>query len=144
HLTGLFLLSPHLNDANAEGLLAVARGMSRRELEKMLAIRFPRPDVPPTIHRVEPGPSLTLSCPGTGTATQHPRGAEPSGEARARLEPLSAERYRVEFTASAALRAKIEQARELVSHAVPNGDLALLFERALDQLIQRELKRRVG
>jgi hypothetical protein len=60
------------------------------------------------------------------------------------VEPLSAERYRVEFTASAALRAKLEQARELTSHALPNGDLALLFERALDELIERELKRRVG
>jgi hypothetical protein len=57
---------------------------------------------------------------------------------------LSADRYRVEFTASATLRAKIEQARELTSHALPNGDLAQLFERALDQLIERELKRRGG
>jgi hypothetical protein len=38
------------------------------------------------------------------------------------VEPLSAERYRVEFTASAMLRAKLEQAQELTSHALPNGD----------------------
>src|SRR5580765_539612 len=41
HLTGLFLLDRYLNDENAEGLLAEARGKSRRELEKLLAIRFP-------------------------------------------------------------------------------------------------------
>src|SRR5580765_770409 len=46
HLTGLFLLCRYLNDENEEELLALARGASRRELEKMLAIRFPRPDVP--------------------------------------------------------------------------------------------------
>jgi hypothetical protein len=49
HLTGLFLLDRYLNDENAEGLLAEARHKSRRELEKILAIRFPRPDVPPRI-----------------------------------------------------------------------------------------------
>src|SRR5215471_18112386 len=49
HLTGLFLLDRYLNDENAEGLLTEARRRSRRELEKILAIRFPRPDVPSSI-----------------------------------------------------------------------------------------------
>jgi hypothetical protein len=31
-----------------------------------------------------------------------------------------------------------------VSHALPSGDLAALFERALDALIERETKRRLG
>ena len=95
HLTGLFLLDRYLNEENADGLLAEARGTSRRELEKILAIRFPRPDVPSTIEplgtlplalvpeasdgvgpsgetegprREEAcGPSPWLSCPETGT-----------------------------------------------------------------------------
>jgi hypothetical protein len=139
-------------------LLALARGTSRRELEKVLAMRFPRPDVPSTIEALDgaavssttggsrrdaaSGPSSWFSCPETDTSTA--RGGIRAGDFRSRVEPLSAERYRVEFTASAALCAKIEQARELTSHALPNGDLALLFERALDELIERELKRRVG
>src|SRR5215468_22924 len=49
HLTGLFLLDRYLNEENAEALLAQARGTSRRELEKILATRFPRPDVPSRI-----------------------------------------------------------------------------------------------
>jgi len=40
HLTALFLLDRYLNEENAEELLAAARGASRRELEKVLAIRF--------------------------------------------------------------------------------------------------------
>jgi hypothetical protein len=158
HLTGLFLLGRYLNDENAEELLAEARGKSRREIEKMLAIRFPRPDVPASIEAVGTptlpldtdasdgagadggvsGQSQWFTCPRPGTSTAR------GGDSRSRLEPLSADRYRVEFTASAALRAKIEQARELTSHALPSGDLALLFERALEELIERELKRRVG
>jgi len=157
HLTGLFLLDRYLNDENAEELLGAARGTSRRALEKMLALRFRRPDVPPRIevldgaaggmtggshHEGASGPSPWFSCPETATSTSSR--ASHSDEFRSRIEPLSTERYRVEFTASAALRAKIEQARELTSHALPSGDLALLFERALDGLIERELKRRVG
>jgi hypothetical protein len=157
HLTGLFLLERYLNDENAEELLAAARGTSRRELEKLLAVRFPRPAVPSTIEALDgaagdatggshrdaaSGPSLWFSCPETATSTA--RGGSHASDSQSRLEPLSAERYRVEFTASAALRAKIEQARELTSHALPSGDVALLFERALDELIERELKRRVG
>jgi hypothetical protein len=63
---------------------------------------------------------------------------------RPKVEPLSAECYLVQFTASAELYAKLERATELLSHSVPSGDLPELFERALDALIERELKRRMG
>ena len=38
----------------------------------------------------------------------------------------------------------LEQARNLLSHAEPRGDLAAVIERALDQLIAVETKRRSG
>jgi hypothetical protein len=47
-------------------------------------------------------------------------------------------------SAGAELANKIDRARELVSHALPSGDLAVLFERALDRLIEHETKRRLG
>ncbi|MBK9001033.1 MAG: HNH endonuclease [Myxococcales bacterium] len=50
----------------------------------------------------------------------------------------------MEFTASVAFRDKLEQARALLSHTVPSGDLATILERALDLLIERETKRRSG
>jgi hypothetical protein len=59
HLTGLFLLERYLSDENAEELLALARGTSRRELEKVLAARFPRPDVPSTIEALDGAASGT-------------------------------------------------------------------------------------
>src|SRR6187431_1906781 len=42
HMSGVALLRPHLRAENAEELLALARGASRRELERRLAVRFPR------------------------------------------------------------------------------------------------------
>ena len=50
----------------------------------------------------------------------------------------------MEFTASAELHAKLEHARNLLSHAVAPGDLGEIFERALDELIAKETKRRQG
>src|SRR6478609_750440 len=45
HLTGLFVLSRYVTPENADELLGEARGKSRRELERLLARLFPRPDV---------------------------------------------------------------------------------------------------
>jgi hypothetical protein len=72
-----------------------------------------------------------------------PRGYRPP-RSEPRVEPLSPSRYRIEFTASAELAAKIDQARALVSHKLPSGDLPALFEQALDHLIREETRRRIG
>ena len=58
------------------------------------------------------------------------------------IEPLSAARYKVQFTADAELKRKLELARDLSRHAVPHGDLAEIVARALDLLIEQLMKRR--
>jgi hypothetical protein len=149
HMTGLFLLAHYLTEENYERLMTLARGKPRSEIERLIAAEFPKPDVP---DRICPLPdqmtSAVLTSPGTGaTATPTAPSCPGTGRApaqRGRLEPLSASSFRVQFTASAELAKKIEQARELLSHALPGGDLGALFERALDALIERETKRRLG
>jgi hypothetical protein len=51
---------------------------------------------------------------------------------------------RVEFTARSELYEKLEKARELLSHALPSGDLGELVERAVDALIEQETRKRLG
>lgn len=144
HLTSLVLLAPHLTEQNADALFTEASGKSRREIELLLARRFPGPDVPPKIQPLTESPAGSQSGGCLDMASgPHPQNLR-SGAEPYRLEPLSAERYRIEFTASAEFRAKLEQARELVSHSVPSGDIAQVLERALDELIAGELKRRTG
>jgi hypothetical protein len=56
--------------------------------------------------------------------------------------PLSPGRYKVEFTAGQALRDKLTQLQDLLRHQVPDGDLAVVVERAVDLLIDQTLKQR--
>jgi hypothetical protein len=148
-LTGLLMLAPHLNEDNADALLTEARGKSRSKLEQLLARWLPRPDVPPSVQLLgsEVGPNASGAAPGTGPSGPTPPLTRPGAtdfSAQSKVEPLSAERYLVQFTASAELYAKLERAKELLSHSVPSGDLPLLIERAVDALLERELKRRTG
>ena len=53
HLTGLSLLAPHLDvDGSGEALVREAIGKSRRAIEALLAERFPKPDVRPSIRKL--------------------------------------------------------------------------------------------
>ncbi|HKO49728.1 MAG TPA: hypothetical protein VJV79_18490 [Polyangiaceae bacterium] len=47
-----------------------------------------------------------------------------------RLEPLSADRYGVHFTADGEFRELLERVRGLAGHRLPNGNLMPLLERA--------------
>jgi hypothetical protein len=143
HLTGLFVLSNVLTDENADALLAEARGKTRREIEAVLARWFPQPDVLPMIVPVPA--SREVTCPGTGDCGATGGAVTASVETpRPRIEALSAHSFRVELTASAELRAKIDLAQNLLSHVIAPGDLPRLIERALDALIETETKRRLG
>jgi hypothetical protein len=51
HLCALYALRSHLTRENVDELLREASGRSTRDVEAMMAARFPRPDVPP---RIEP------------------------------------------------------------------------------------------
>src|SRR5690606_14095406 len=53
HLTGLWLLAPFLTPDNAADLLPEARCKTRRQIEELIAKRFPKPDLP---QRVCPEP----------------------------------------------------------------------------------------
>src|SRR6185369_10727071 len=184
HLCALCALSPHLNEQNATELFEASTGKPRRQIEELLAVRFPRPDVREQIRRLPArAQRLTrLAAPvGMSGAVEQalaraidpfcdPRGGvEPSADrseaqeitadfarvgaetrmpaARPRsreIEPLSAERFGVHFTADAELRELIDRARALASHRVPNGDLAGLMKLMVASFVKQEEKRRFG
>jgi 5-methylcytosine-specific restriction endonuclease McrA len=58
------------------------------------------------------------------------------------VSPLSPGRYKVQFTASAALREKLERLRGLMRSSVPDGDLAAIIEQAVSEKLERLEARR--
>jgi len=63
---------------------------------------------------------------------------------RPRMQQLSAARHKVQLTVSSETRAKIERAQALMKHRNPSGDLEVLFDRAMDALIAKLEKERLG
>ena len=51
------------------------------------------------------------------------------------VRPLAPERYEIRFTASGEMREKLRLAQDLLGHAIPSGDIAQVFERALTLLV---------
>jgi len=60
------------------------------------------------------------------------------------VEPLSPARYKVQFTASAELRDKLERLTALIRSEVPDADLAAVIERAVTEKLERLEARRFG
>jgi predicted restriction endonuclease len=60
----------------------------------------------------------------------------------ASVEPLAPGRYKVQFTASAELRDKLERLRALMRPSVPDGNLAAIVEQAVTEKLQRLEARR--
>lgn len=117
-LTTIRLLSPHLTSANHRELFAAASGKGKRQVQELLAERFPEPDVCSCVRKL-PSP--------TGSFTPVPAPL---------VRPLSPDRYQITFTATGETRAKLELAQDLLRHALPSGDPAQIFARALDVLVE--------
>ena len=156
-LTSLYLVAPQLSQENHLEVLARVRHRSKREVQEVIASLRPRPDVPTTVRRVpEIGP--VAKCPASSPgAASHPFAATPGSgptvpsltpavgkvpqAAGASVRPLAPERYKLQVTISAATRAKLERAKDLLRHSLPSGDLAVVLDRALELLVA-DLERR--
>ncbi len=154
HLAGMRLLVPHLTEENHGDLLAQAAGKSKRQIDQMIARLFPKPPVPATIRKVPSLPSPALSmlprvalCVPPELELSMPAGHTPPSFARRvqpqpAIRPLAEDAYKIQFTASRAFREKLKQTQELLRHRIPDGDLAAVFEAALDLLIHQVKKER--
>jgi 5-methylcytosine-specific restriction endonuclease McrA len=74
-------------------------------------------------------------------ATTHPpaRGLPPN-RPRSIVTPLAPARFKVSFTIGAETYAKLREAQDLLRHAIPDGDVAALFDRALTLLLREAAK----
>jgi len=63
---------------------------------------------------------------------------------RPAIQPLAPGRYKVQFTASAALQRKLVRLRALMRPQVPDGDLGAIIEAAVSEKLERLEARRFG
>jgi hypothetical protein len=123
-LTTIRLLAPHLTGGNYRDLFSAASGKGRRQVQELLAERFPEPDVATCIRPLPP--------PSGGFVPLPPP----------LVRPLAPGRYQVTFTATGETREKLELAQDLLRHAVPSGDPAVIFARALDVLLEELVRQK--
>ena len=103
HLAGLVVLARHLSAQNAPDLLSAAEHKSREEIERLVAERFPRLDVP---DQTSPVPAIDATCadeqgsPGNVGNTDPQALTAADAAHSARVTPLSAASYSVQFTRS--------------------------------------------
>ena len=114
HLTAICEVRDFLTAENHRALLEDVSGKTKLQIREILARHFPQADIPANVKKLPA------------------------------LDPLSPGRYRLLLTLSAEQKEKLELARDLLSHANSSGDLAVVVERALDELIERLEKRRFG
>ena len=88
------------------------------------------PDAAPGSQPNTPGLE-SLSSPAPG----HPVAAGPAAAHRSTIIPLAPQCYRVQFTASAEMRAKLRAAQDLLRHQIPDGDVGKILDHALTALL---------
>ena len=143
HLSAVCLLAPHLSAENATGLVGAATHKTSAEVRHLLAQRFPRTELLPLVEVASSprGDDVgSLAPEQVGTAGLQFRQLAPEqvgGErASARVTPIAARRFALHFSIGQGAHDKLRYAQELLSHEMAPGDIAGVFERALDELIR--------
>ncbi len=161
HLSGIAKLVPLLTETNCETLLARAAHQSKRKIEELVAELSPKPDVPATMRKlperqkntpsikIQLGPDLVVSSSGSKHVkpereTKPVLRPAPARTMPAVVQPIAPARWRVQFTASAGLREKLDRLRDLMRSSVPDGDLATIIEEAVTEKLERLESKRFG
>ena len=144
HLSAVVMLAPHLTPENRAELLTAATHRSKAEIERLMAERFPRPDLP---EQVVPMSALQ---PTLVMAAEHAPGrVEPHSPERAeehapqKLAPLSPQRYALQTTVDQETYDLLRQAHTLLGHQISSGDIAPVT-RALKLLVRHLERRKFG
>lgn len=123
-LTTIVLLAPELTPANHREILTAAKHQSKRQVEEIVARLRPQPLLPSTVRRLPTssnGPVSTMALAAApafqSAATSPPTPTQPL--ARPAVVPTAPERYKVQFTASADMHAKLRRAQDLLRHQIP-------------------------
>jgi len=138
-LTTVTLLASHLTAENHEAVLDAARHKSKRDVERLVAALDPQPDISASIRRqpisVQARPEPLTDAAGSAPAVTSSASVPRLVMKPAVVAPLVPARYFVKLTVSQETHDKLQRARDLLRHTIPNGDPAAIIDRALTVLV---------
>ena len=162
HLSAVHQLAGHLTKENHKEVLRRAKHRSMREVDELIAEIAPRPDGhsimramrdgrTDEVRELEGAAAAVSSTDGAPKAAAE-RGTDssggqlpiPSSSVKNLTIPLSPRRYRLHVTIGQEARDTLEELQNLLSHQIPNGDPALIVERALEVLLADTKKKRAA
>ena len=143
NLTAARLVAPHLSAENASELLAATAGLTTSALEQLLLRRFPPvgPSIPvqrksslrPIAERIS-GQAIDTPREAAGQLVLRPVEAAPSPPPPLAPPPLAPQRFLLQVLIEQDTHDTLRRVQELLSHSIPNGDLARVLDRALTVL----------
>jgi hypothetical protein len=154
-LTAVCLLAPHLTADNCVAVLDAARHRTKREVEILVAGLRPQPPVASTIRKL-PAPrpaslsesrdrsfeaadgaadaSMPTPCAPLLVPTTPTESSSAVMSRRAVIAPLTPEQYKLQITISRETVEKLRRVQDLMRHALPGGDPAVIFDKAITSL----------
>jgi hypothetical protein len=146
-LTTVTLLGPHLTPENHEEVLASACRKSKKDVEEIVARLRPKAAIPSSVRKLPMPSRPDVHAPllASDVAADPTRPAAETVQAAVRrpvVAPLAPEMYKIQFTMSRRTRDKLRRAQDLLRHVVPNGDVAVIVDRALTILLEQLEKRK--
>src|SRR5690242_17772172 len=150
-LTTVGMLEPIITDDNVEELVAQAAFKSKSEVEQLVVSRQQRPapkdgirKLPARAEELVPARSvLTQPEPDAEVPASAPPAPQPVREARrSTIEPVAEDTFSARITFTKEMKADLETLRSLLSHKIPNGELAAVVHEALRCAIEKHGKRK--
>lgn len=159
-LATIGLIARHLTAANHAALLEQVRHKSKRDVERIVAGLQPRPDAATIIRRValpkeptsRPGPAVSTGAGALGSCRtgenaplsfENVFGAAPAAP-RPVIAPLTPERFKLQITMDRETHDTLREIQDLIRHAVPSGDAAVIVARALKLLREQLLRQKAA
>jgi hypothetical protein len=150
------MLTGCLSPENHETVLERAKGLTKRQVEALVAELAPRPDVPTSVRKLpapvpldSPAPPSLFDASATGL-TYEPvaAGARPAPKvpptARPVVQTTAPDRYRVQFTMGSEMHARLRRMQALLRREIRDGDPAAIFDRALKLLEAEVVRTKLG
>ncbi len=144
HLSGVHQLAGHLTESNHAEVLHRAKHQSMREIEALVAEISPQVDRETVLRELVAETGCVGDAGEDGASGTIESGPMPASSVKSLTIPLSPRRYRLHVTIGQTAKDSLEELRGLLSHQIPDGDPALVVEKALALLLAETKKRRAA